>query len=172
MLRLMLLRHAKAARAPQYDDFDRPLEERGREGASLMGKFIFAEAVKPEAALVSSACRTRETWDVIARYLGGIVPQYSRALYLASPETILENIHSVGPEVRTLLVVGHNPGLALLAAALVGKGDAAQISAMRSKFPTSALATIDFDVERWQDVGAGQGELISFMVPKTLEAND
>lgn len=168
MLRLMLLRHAKAIHSVDYDDFDRPLVEKGREAATLMGAHIASRQYKPQMALVSSAQRTQETFAIVKDYTGHTEPQFDSDLYLASPEMMLAAIQGVSKAATTLLVVGHNPGIALLASALAGSGKDIELRELQSKFPTCALAVIDFDGDNWASLSAGAGTLEHFVYPKLL----
>ena len=73
---------------------------------------------------------------------------------------------------KTLLVVGHNPGMeqfaTLLAREPVKRKERDRFDLIEEKFPTAALAVLDFDVSRWRDVAAGQGALIDFVRPRDL----
>lgn len=168
MLKLLLLRHAKAIHSSQYDDFDRPLIEKGKEQATLLGGYIAGQRYKPEQALVSSARRTQETWEIVKEYTGHTRAEFLPDLYLASPERILAAIRKTAAQVSTLLVVGHNPGIAFLATSLAGSGEEAWRQEMRSKFPTCAFAVISFDFDDWMDIASGRGRLEHFVYPKLL----
>lgn len=170
MLRLMLLRHAKAIHSAAYADIERPLIQKGLEGAALVGHYIANQKLTPHHALVSSARRTRETWEIIKQYTGETLPHFDSNLYLASPESILTEIRKTGCGSSTLLVIGHNPGLALLASALVGAGSVPLRQEMHSRFPTSALAVMEFDGNDWAEIELHKGTLIYFVYPKLLAA--
>ena len=71
-------------------------------------------------------------------------------------------------EARTLLLIGHNPGLGSLAASLCGSGAKKTLERMSTKFPTAGLAVIDFDVAHWSDIANGAGRLEAFVRPKDL----
>ena len=77
-------------------------------------------------------------------------------------------LHRAPDEARTLLLIGHNPGLGALAASLCGAGSKKALETMRTKFPTAGLAVIDFDLEHWSDVADGAGRLEAFVRPKDL----
>ena len=74
--------------------------------------------------------------------------------------------------VSSLMVVGHNPGLegcaALMAREPVRRKERVRHEALEEKFPTCALAILDFDVGRWRDVVQASGKLVDFVRPKDL----
>jgi phosphohistidine phosphatase len=148
MRRLILFRHAKAEpRAPGAEDIDRPLASRGREDASLMGKVLARQGLKPDLALVSASRRTRETWDIVGAAFPAARAEYSQGLYNATPEELLEEVQGAADGADTVIVVAHNPGLHELAVNLLIDGGAApsDIERMSMKFPTSTAAAFLID---------------------------
>jgi phosphohistidine phosphatase len=172
MRRLLLLRHAKAASPGGTRDIDRPLAHRGREAAPLMGAYLKDEQLFPDLALVSSATRTQQTWDLVQPALGAVETRFEPRIYEAPAERLLTVLREVEPSVRTLLMIGHNPGFADLARALSGHGDRYAFSRMVQKYPTAGLAIIDFDVDDWAAVRPGGGRLDRFVTPKSLGADE
>lgn len=174
MLRLMLLRHAKSSwdRA-DLQDFDRPLNERGRQAAPSMAEFIVAHDLVPARILCSAARRARETLALmLPRFDGDIDICIARRLYSADAPGYLEAIRDYGGTEVSLMLIGHNPATEDIAHILAPVGDAAGIEAIRKKYPTGGLAVIGFDEPRWADVGPGGGRLISFHTPKTVDDPD
>jgi phosphohistidine phosphatase len=88
-----------------------------------------------------------------------------RELYAASAQRLLERLRALDGEVESVLVIGHNPGLELLALSLSGGG--AQFAAVRRKYPRGALATLEF-AGSWSELAAGSAELTDFVTPKRL----
>ncbi|MBV8977291.1 MAG: histidine phosphatase family protein [Alphaproteobacteria bacterium] len=172
MKRLLLLRHAKSERETA-DDLKRGLEKRGEKDSVRMGRYLREDAYLPDLVLCSPSTRTRETLKRVLAELGSAPPvQYPSELYLAEPEIIASLARRAPEKCGTLMVVGHNPGLEQCALSLAAAGDdkaqRKRTMAMREKFPTCALAVIDFAVDRWADVAPGTGELDAFMRPKDL----
>jgi phosphohistidine phosphatase len=170
MKRLLLMRHAKSSwDDASLADFDRPLAPRGREAAPRMGREMARRGWLPELALVSPAARTRQTWDLVAAELAAPPPaHFPDTLYDASTESILAEVQQTPETVKTLLVLGHNPGLEELAAELAGDhSDAGGLARLGEKFPTAALARFRFD-GGWAKLGAGVARLSHFMRPKDL----
>lgn len=168
MLRLLLLRHAKSARPDGVADIDRPLATRGREASPRMGAYLAAEGLAPDLALVSSARRTRETWELAGPPLGAVPMRVEPRIYEAPSGRLLTVVQEVEAPVRTLLLVGHNPGFEDLARQLAGRGDRDALARLGQKYPTAALAVIDFPVENWVEVASGSGRLERFVTPKSL----
>lgn len=169
MLRLIVFRHAKAVPHGAAPDFERALAPRGVEAAAEMGRMLADEHLLPDLALVSPALRTRQTWEAAAMALSGIPVRHEDGIYDAPSKRLLDLVRSVPDDVRTLVMVGHNPGIADLAQLLVGHGDRYAFSRMRAKYVTGAIAVVDFDVDRWVDVKPGAGRLDRFVTPTRTE---
>lgn len=116
MHRLILMRHARAE--PSADsgrDRDRPLSADGRAEAAGVGRILAARGLRPDRALVSSALRTGETWDLIHDALGDVEVRHETALYNAGSDVLRRFIEASEDEVGCLLVLAHNPGIHVLA---------------------------------------------------------
>jgi phosphohistidine phosphatase len=170
MRTLLLMRHAKSSwDRPDLADLDRPLAPRGRKAAPLIGRYLAEQRLIPDLVLCSHALRVRETWQLMTPALGGAVAcKTLRSLYSAAPSRLLEPLRRVADDVRILMVIGHNPGLGALAAALAGTGSKKALERLRTKFPTAGLAVVTFEVERWAELAAGTGRLEDFVGPKDL----
>jgi phosphohistidine phosphatase len=148
MRRLILFRHAKAEpRGAGMDDFDRPLDVRGREDAVLMGQVLAREGLVPDLALVSPARRAAETWIFAREAFPDAKAALRRDLYNAAPEAIREAVESAGEAAETVMVVGHNPGLHELAVEFLieGAASAVEIERVAAKFPTATAAALLID---------------------------
>lgn len=167
---IMLMRHAKSSwDDPRHVDFDRPLANRGRLAATLMGTYLAEERLIPDRVLCSSAARTRETWRRAAMETGRNIPvEYLDDLYDAAPRAIIDRIAQLDDSVLYVLVVGHNPGMELAADQLVGDGVTDARRRLAEKFPTAALAVIDVELAAWSDLQPGCGRLLRFVMPKDL----
>jgi phosphohistidine phosphatase len=167
MKQLLLLRHAKSSwDEPDLVDHDRPLAPRGEHALTLIAEYLAREGVTPALVLCSSAQRTRDTLERIAAPLGeGVAVQIERGLYGASEQGLLERLRAVDDGVESLMLIGHNPGVAELARSLAGSGR--NLADLRGKYPTGALATLEFS-GRWADLQRGRAELTDFVTPKQL----
>ncbi|MEJ1161687.1 SixA phosphatase family protein [Prosthecomicrobium sp. N25] len=174
MPRLLLLRHAKSSWDDEgAEDFDRPLSSRGRRAAPLMGRHMAAHGLVPQKVVCSSARRSRETLAGLLPYLAQDLDlRVTRDLYEASEDRCLDLLRAQGGNARTLLMIGHNPGIQDAALMLVGSGNPSLVDDIREKFPTGALAVIDFDAKRWVDVEPRTGRIVAFFRPRELALVD
>ena len=146
MKRLLVLRHAKSSWADNsLDDWQRPLNDRGRRDAPRVGQWLRDHALVPDLIVTSDAVRARETAAAVAKAAG-----YPReivvepALYHATPADAIEVIRSVGDQAaRTLLLVGHNPGLEDLVSRLSGE---------HHDMVTAAIVELTVRIDRWSDL--------------------
>lgn len=171
MRTLMLLRHAKSSwDDPGLDDFDRPLAPRGQEAAPRVGRHLREAGLRPDLVLCSPAVRARQTWELVGGELGEVEVSFRDELYLASPARMLEVAAAVTRDVTRLMLVGHNPGMEVLAGRLVGDGPKELRKRMEKKFPTSAVALIDFEADDWGSIRERAGQLAGFVRPKDVVA--
>lgn len=173
MPRLILLRHAKSDRTPGVEDHERPLNARGRNAAPTVGAYLAGEGIIPDLVVCSTAKRTRQTWELVARALPKPPhAEFDETLYLAEEDAIRELVHTLPPAARCAMLIGHNPGLHEVALALIGAGDAAARRKLQAKFPTAALVVIDFPGDDWTAVRPRSGTLERFVTPKGIEEAD
>jgi phosphohistidine phosphatase len=167
MKQLFLVRHAKSSwDDPELPDHDRPLAPRGRRAARLLAEHLGREGITPSLVLCSTARRTRETLEGIAPALGeGTRVQIEDELYAASGQRLLERLRVVEDGAGSVLLIGHNPGVEQLALSLAGSGE--KLADVRRKYPTGALATLEF-AGRWSELRPGRAELTGFVTPKRL----
>jgi phosphohistidine phosphatase len=171
MRRLMLLRHAKTERAePGERDRDRKLTQRGRADAPTIGAYLAKHRLIPDLVLASPAARAQETWNLLAACLAG-TPRIvnDERLYNASPAKLIDIIAETRTA-RSLLVIGHNPGLHDLAVQLIASGDVAARERVTEKLPTSGLAVIDFSFDDWSRLHPHAGRLERFISPRLIAA--
>jgi phosphohistidine phosphatase len=166
---LYLLRHLKSSwDEPGLADHDRPLAPRGRKAGKKMARHLRETGAAPDLVLCSPAVRTRETFDTIRPALDDPDARFLPELYGASHDELLAALRGVEPGVRSILLVGHNPGLHDLAVALTGRGDEETRERLREKLPTGALATLSFRAGSWIELMPGSGELVEYVVPREL----
>jgi phosphohistidine phosphatase len=161
--RLIVVRHAKAAHKPQYEDFQRPLTGRGKRDAARAGQWLRDGGFVPDLVLCSSSRRTEQTWEELAAALAGgheIEVWYEPRLYGATEDLTLDLVAATPPGVSTLMVIGHNPTAQEVAATLTGQGDL--------EFPTCAIAVIDLG--SWVRLVPGAGEARALWAPASASA--
>ena len=164
--RLILVRHAHAVTEDEGGDHARALSAQGVAQAAALGDWLRAQSWLPEAALCSTAARTRQTLGILAESLraAGACPflptQLSDRLYLASVGDLLAQIQAADDAVETLLVVCHNPGahglLGLLVDEAATDADAEQLLL---QFPPSACALLTLPATHWRDVAPQSARL-------------
>ncbi|MEV6428661.1 histidine phosphatase family protein [Nocardia sp. NPDC051463] len=159
---LILMRHGKSAYPDGVADHERPLAPRGQREAGLAGRWLRDTQPRIDAVRCSTATRTRET--LAATGIDAPVV-YESGIYEASPRTLIELVQLSDDDVSTLLVIGHAPGMPWTAWELAGNRDSMQAVELSRKFPTSALAVLEFD-RPWADVDPGTGELVRFHIPR------
>jgi phosphohistidine phosphatase len=171
MRRLMLLRHAKSdwSRAG-LSDHDRPLNARGREAAPKIGAYMMRHALVPDLIIASTATRVRETLDLmLAAFESAPKVTYDARAYEAGASALLDVLRETPRDIHSLLLVGHNPGLAELAMLLVATGNSEASARLADKFPTGALAVIGVALDDWAKMRPRSGRLDRFIVPKGLK---
>ena len=159
MKKLYLIRHAKSSwKDLELEDFDRPLNKRGRLNAPFMGETLKSKNVKPELILSSPALRAKTTALIIAKEVGyfkNIV--YKEEIYEASVGALHEIVTQVGDEIHALFLFGHNPSLNELAQKYVGFED---------NIPTCGVLEIEFDCDSWSEIDRENSKIVSFEYPK------
>jgi phosphohistidine phosphatase len=163
--RLIVMRHAKAEPfAPS--DHARALTDKGLASARDAGAHVRDTGVTPDYAVVSSAVRTRQTWDALVETAGitGCEVSFDDAVFTGSAEVALEVLQAVPEDADTVLFLGHNPTAAFLAHYLDdGEGDADAVSEMLHGFPPGAVAILEVTVP-WSDLGSETGTVTDFYV--------
>jgi phosphohistidine phosphatase len=162
MKTLVLFRHAKSDWDSEFDlDHDRPLNKRGKRDAKRMGRFLSAAGGVPERVVTSSAVRAVKTVGLAAS-AGGWQCEIvvDESLYEADPRGVVDLIQGQPDASDAVLLAGHEPAFSETASLLIGGG------ALR--FPTAAMACIEFEAARWADIRAGGGSLVWLMTPKLL----
>jgi phosphohistidine phosphatase len=168
---IYLLRHAKSSwDDASLPDFHRPLAPRGRKAAPRVGDYMARHGLLPDRVLCSAARRAVETWQALSPVLGeNTAVEFREDIYHASPGNLLDAVRSLPPEVESVLLIGHNPTFEDLALALAGSGEEKALQELDRKYPTGAMAILDFPVQDWGEVREGTGWLRAFVRPRDLK---
>ena len=161
MKTLMLLRHAKSSwDNASLDDFERPLNDRGRKSAATIGKYLADNEVAIDLIISSPSVRTRETIE--RAKLNGLAHEirFDQRIYEASSARLLEVVSQIDEDRKSVLLVGHNPGMEELLLLLTG---------IEERMQTATLATISLNLKRWDRVMAGKGVLQTLIRAKDLK---
>ncbi len=158
---LILMRHAKSSWGdPGLSDHARPLNKRGRASATALGNWLQAQGHLPDEVLCSSSERTRET---LARLDLSAPATFTDALYHAEPERMLALLQAATGD--SVLMLGHNPGIAGFAQWLVGHPPAHE---RFSDYPTGATLVARFGIDSWKELRPGAGRVAGFIIPREL----
>lgn len=153
------MRHAKSDWANHnLSDHDRPLNERGRRTAPMMGKLFLANKLNPAVVLASTAVRVRETIGLmLAEWPFKPEVFFEQSLYLASVETLGSHLRGLHDDWSDAMMVGHNPGLADFVSRLAGR---------HLEMPTAAVAVFTSTEGAWSD--AQNWQLVAHWCPRDL----
>jgi phosphohistidine phosphatase len=161
---LVVVRHAKAEREATHDH-ERRLTQRGRGDAAAAAATVSAAlsvAQRGKAvALVSSAVRAVETWQLIASRLPGgaqVGERVEDALYQADVGDVTDLLTSLDQDLEVALVVGHNPTLEDTVRALAAGGDGDALARLDGGLSTAAVAVLSYQ-GLWSDLAAGSCRL-------------
>ncbi|SHE64430.1 phosphohistidine phosphatase [Ruegeria intermedia] len=159
---LILTRHAKSSwDTPGLSDHARPLNKRGRKSAAAIGAWLKEQGWLPDELLSSSSVRTRETWERMGLEAEKLT--CTDDLYHASPDRMFRLLSSATGE--AVLMLGHNPGIAGFAGAIV---EQAPSHGRFFDYPTGATTVIRFDINDWRDVNWHSGKVLGFVIPREL----
>jgi phosphohistidine phosphatase len=172
MRQLLLMRHAKSSwEDKELSDHARPLNARGRLAAASMRGAMENLGLAPDLVLVSSALRTRQTLEALEPWADTPLIEPMDSLYLAEAAGLLKVLRGVKETVRSVLMIGHNPGLHELAVRLVGAHAMtfanADLRRLAEGYPSGALA--EFTIPGpWGSLDEGGGRLVRFVAPRDL----
>ena len=172
MRRLFLIRHAKAQPSVGRDDFERTLTDRGRADARRVAAALATRNMLPEVLVHSGAARAKETAEIFAaEWPRKVKLEEELGLYDATQSVLFARARALSNAHKRIGLVGHNPGLGGLAVALTGSGAQAEQQRLAAKYPTCAVAVLDFSVPRWEEVERSSGMLALYLTPAELEAS-
>ena len=163
MKTLLLMRHAKSSWGnPTLSDHDRPLNKRGEGACRLMGTFLNEQNLIPDEIISSTAVRARKTVTGLLENLAfENQVAYTRDLYHADVDTMLEQLRPLPDEVEIVMLVGHNPGMDDFLDVICDEPE---------HMPTAAVAEIEFDISGWDELSLDTpGELRNLWVPKEIQ---
>ena len=171
MKSVTLLRHAKSSWDDSVPrDLDRPLNDKGHRAAETMGRHVASLGLTWDCAVASPAVRVVETLESFEQGLGQTIEVATdRRIYMAHVDTLVELVHEQDSARRSLLLVGHNPGLEDLALLLSEKYAAPERAAIETKYPTATLCQMEFDVDDWAEIAPGTGRIRLLVRPRDVD---
>lgn len=156
---LYLIRHAKSSwKDITLDDFDRPLNSRGKENAPFMAKKLKHLEEKPDLILASPSKRTKCTAEIFAKIFEYHKPiEYEEKIYESNLITLKNVIQNIPDKYQTVFLFGHNPSLNLFVE---------DFCKFYENVPTSGIVKIKFDCESWTQITPANSQLVDFLYPK------
>ena len=156
---LYILRHAKSSwDDPALSDFERPLNERGRNAAPFMGEVIAKRGYLPRQMISSPAKRAAATAMLIKESAGfNAEIKFDDRIYEASPNTLRQVVSEIDDASESAMVIGHNPGIEGFIRFLTGRLE---------PMPTAALAVVRLNIDSWANISANSGEIVEVIRPK------
>ena len=165
MKTIILVRHAKSSwKNASLDDFDRPLNKRGKMNAPFMGKKLQERRIMPDLILSSPAKRARKTAVAVAKAIGYPKKKiiFDEKIYHASAWYLFEMVRNLDDDYETIMLFGHNPGFNDFADMLLKKNQVYNIV-------TTGVYCIKFNVDQWKNMREGQGESVFYDYPKRYQ---
>ena len=151
------------------DDHDRPLSGRGKAAAPVVGEWLANRRHVPDVVLCSSSKRTRQTVRRMKHSVPDLPdPKIDPELYHASPCTMRARLADLPPEVDTVMLVGHQPGLGALVRKLSDGREQRRCKRAFEHFPTAAAAVLEIDVDDWKDLDFESARFVDFVKPREL----
>ena len=138
-------------------DLNFTVRHRSGEGAVRVASLVLAAAVPT----VETEC---------ACLAGG--PDGTGVVVENNLPALLDVVQDLPDSVSSVLMCGHNPGLEDLILMLVPdqKGDALR-DAVEDKFPTAAIAELQFDIDHWADANTNKARFTRLIRPRDLDPN-
>ena len=161
MKTLVLIRHAKSSwNHPGLDDFERPLNKRGRRDAPFMGNLLKEKKFYPDVIIASPAVRAADTSRFISEAISypPALIRFNESIYEADVTTLSAIIRDMENTLEHLVLVGHNPSISSLAN-LVAPDSV-------NHMPTCAAHWTELDIATWKDFSVDCGRLVYFEYPK------
>ena len=164
--RLVVVRHAKSAWPPGVPDLERPVGERGRADAPVMGSRLRELVGAVDVAVVSPAQRTQQTWALLSEALDSVPDvRTDERIYRDWGAGLMAVVRDLPPAASTALVVGHEPGVSQLVLRLADHARDDLRDRIDLKFPTCAAAVLVLP-GAWAEARPGTASLEAFLTPK------
>jgi phosphohistidine phosphatase len=161
MKKLVFIRHAKSSWSdPFLDDFNRPLNKRGKKNAPFMAKKLKEKGVLPDLIISSSAIRAKTTANIFNEIFQCNNILYKDALYDTTLDILYNTIQQIENRYNTVFLFGHNPSLNFLCEQLVD---------LDANIPTTGIVVITSNTNNWEQFISSKLNLDMFIYPKNYE---
>lgn len=164
MMNLFLCRHAKSSWSePGLADKERPLNERGKNDAPLMGNILKNKQEFPDLIISSPAKRALKTAKIIAEKLDYKTKniEINKNLYMAGINEFIDVISHINKDHKNVMLFSHNYGITDFAN-YISNSDIQNI-------PTCGIVKISFVIKNWQEIQNTKGNLQYFIYPKMFK---
>ncbi len=166
MKQLILVRHAKTEPLTDAEnDFERKLKKRGHKDARLVSDYLIGKGVVPDVIVSSPAVRALQTAKIMAGAFNIPESSVKEAPFIYggfTNEEFIIQITDMAGDAGSVMIVGHNPEIALMAVELTGENF--------FQFPTTATVVLNFSATSWSEIQVGQGKIQLFVYPKELKS--
>jgi phosphohistidine phosphatase len=157
---LLIIRHAKAETSFTVNDFERPLNEKGKCDAVIMAKRLLEKNIAIDAFIASPAKRAKKTAELFCKEFNGKEDDiiFVSALYHAPPEIFYEVIKHLGSPFNTVAIFAHNPGISYFVNELT--------NTRTGNMPTCAVFAVQANIDNWKEFAKAKKEFLFFDYPK------
>jgi len=152
MKKLYLLRHAQSQPSFDIADKDRTLTDHGKKEATSLGTYMSKNNIIPDQIICSTAIRTRKTLDSLKQSIKTDNINFSDSIYNASTGDILKEIQNTADDIKSLLIIGHNPAIHATGQLIAPNGDKEAIHKHTIAYPPNTLTIIDCPTDKWSDI--------------------
>ena len=163
MKTLFIVRHAKSSwKYPELDDFERPLNKRGKKDVPVMGRFLKAKNINPDLIISSPAVRAASTARVLAEILSYPLSRiiFDNQIYEADSESLFNIVSGLNENVKNVILIGHNPSLTSFANTIADH--------FVGNIPTCGIFCTELDISSWSEISEKCGTLKFFEFPKNI----
>ena len=158
---LILVRHAKSSwKFPELNDFERPLNGRGKQAIPLMAKRLLESGLSPQLFISSPAKSAKLTCEGFAKSLHINDIKYDQSLYHAGASELINCVKSVDNVINVVALFGHNPGMTDFANQLT--------NTYLDNLPTCGIFACRLEIDDWNEFSLEKGEFLLFDYPKRI----
>ncbi len=161
MKSLFIIRHAKSDQSFFGNDFERPLNERGKSDAPVMAKRLLEKQVNIDGLISSPAKRAKKTAEIFAETIGRSTDEIVliSALYQAPVELFYEVVSALPDTLHSVAVFSHNPGITYFINSL-------QTETRIDNMPTCGIFAVGIDIKQWAGFTKAKKGFLFFDYPK------
>jgi phosphohistidine phosphatase len=157
---LLIIRHAKSDQRFFGNDFERPLNERGRTDAPEMAKRLLDKKINIDAFISSPAKRAKKTAELFCTAFSRLTDEiiFVTSLYHAPSEIFYEAIQHFDDNINSAAIFSHNPGITDFVNSLT--------NARIDNMPTCGIFAVKVPIAKWSDFTSAEREFLFFDYPK------